>query len=277
MPARVAAGFGNRPGGALRPAGGSGRVVAPPSRPRRPMTETIWYLKRCPLFARLTPDECRRVEARSRARTFPRGAAVYAPDDPGESVLLLTEGRVKIRTVTPDGRETILVFVEPGELFGELALVDPAPRDEYAEAVQDSRLLAIPRDELLGLIARRPDVALSVTKLLGLRLRRVENRLKNILFRSTRERLVALLLELVGSHGRLVAGGWEVGVRLTHQDFANLIGSSRESVTLTLGRLQRDGLIAVVRRRVVVRDRARLASEAAGLTAPPVGRQGATR
>jgi len=249
-------------------------VVALTFPTRRPMSETIWYLKRCPLFARLTPAECRRLEARARARTFPRGAAVYVPDDPGETVLLLTEGRVKIRTLTADGRETILVFVEPGELFGELALVDAAPRDEHAEAVQDSRLLAIPRDELLGLIARRPDVALSVTKLLGLRLRRVENRLKNVLFRSTRERLVALLLELVGSHGKAVPGGWEVGVKLTHQDLANLIGSSRESVTLTLGRLQRDGLIAVVRRRIVVRDRARLAAESAGL-ASLARRQGA--
>ena len=238
------------------------------------MNETIWYLKRCPLFAQLTADECRRLEARSRARAFPRGSVVYFPDEPGQSVLLLTEGRVKIRTVTPDGRETILVFVEPGELFGELALVDPAPRDEYAEAVQDSRLLAIPREELLGLIARRPDVALSVTKLLGLRLRRVENRLKNLLFRNTRERLVALLLELLGSHGRPAAGGWELRTRLTHQDLANLIGSSRETVTLTLGQLQREGVIAVVRRRIVVRDRGRLAADAggrAGLPGPGTG------
>lgn len=232
------------------------------------MNEAIWYLKRCPLFEQLSAEECRRLEARSRAREFRRGAVIYFPDEPGESVLLLTAGRVKIRTVTPDGRETILVFVEPGELFGELALVDAAPRAEFAEAVQEARVLAIPRDELLGLVARRPDVALSVTKLLGLRLRRVENRLKNILFRSTRERLVALLVELIGSHGRQVDGGWEVRLHLSHQELANLIGSSRESVTLTLGQLRREGLIATDRRRIVVRNRARLTAEATDGTLP---------
>src|SRR5947207_8781157 len=136
------------------------------------MSEAIWFLKRCPLFEHLTPDECVRLEARSRARSFPRRSVIYFPDEPGESVLLLTRGRVKIMALTPDGRETIFAFIEPGELFGELAVLDPAPRSEHAEAVEDSHALAIPRDELLWLMARRPDGALSVTKPLGLRPRR---------------------------------------------------------------------------------------------------------
>src|SRR4051812_22840066 len=99
-----------------------------PTPPDGPMTEAFWFLKRCPLFADLTPDECRRLEARSRARVFPKRAVVYFPDQPGESVLLLTRGRVKLLALTPDGRETILAFIEPGEVFGELAVLDDAPR-----------------------------------------------------------------------------------------------------------------------------------------------------
>jgi CRP-like cAMP-binding protein len=232
------------------------------------MSEAIWFLKRCPLFEHLTPDECVRLEARSRARSFPRRSVIYFPDEPGESVLLLTRGRVKIMALTPDGRETIFAFIEPGELFGELAVLDPAPRSEHAEAVEDSHALAIPREELLWLMARRPDVAMSVTKLLGLRLRRIENRLKNLLFRSNRERTVAVLLELLGSHGQMVGGRWEIGLRLSHQELANLIGATRETVTLTLGQLQKEGLIAVTRRRVTVLDRARLAAEVAGESPP---------
>jgi len=228
------------------------------------MNEAIWFLKRCPLFEHLTADECRRLEARARARTFPRKAVVYFPDEPGESVLLLTRGRVKIMALTPDGRETILAFIEPGELFGELAVLDPAPRSEHAEAVEDSHALAIPREELLWLMGRRPDVALSVTKLLGLRLRRVENRLKNLLFRSNRERTAAVLLELLASHGRPAGRGWEIGLRLSHQELASLIGATRETVTGTLGRLQKEGLIVVTRRRITVLDRGRLAAEVNG-------------
>jgi CRP-like cAMP-binding protein len=159
-------------------------------------------------------------------------------------------------------------------------VVDDAPRNEHAEAVQDSHVLAIPREDLLWLLARRPDVALSVTKLIGFRLRRIENRLKNILFRSNRERTVAVLLELLGSHGRLADGRWEVGLRLSHQELANLIGATRERVTHTLGRLQKEGLIEINRRRIVVLDRDRLAAEASGeepRPARPAGDRGSSQ
>jgi CRP-like cAMP-binding protein len=113
-------------------------------------------------------------------------------------------------------------------------------------------------------MARRPDVALAITKLIGLRRRRVEARLKNLLFRTTRERTAAVLLELTESHGRAVGPAWEIDLRLSHQDLANLIGATRETVTLTLGQLQVDGLIRMRRRRLAVMNRAALASEVSG-------------
>jgi CRP/FNR family cyclic AMP-dependent transcriptional regulator len=234
------------------------------------MPEAIWFLKRCPLFEHLSPDECRRLEARTRARTFPKKAVIYFPDQPGESVLLLARGRVKILSLTPGGRETIVAFVEPGELFGELAVLDASPRSEYAEAVEESLTLAIPRDELVALMARRPDVALAITKLIGLRRRRVETRLKNLLFRTTRERTAAVLVELTESHGRAVGPYWEIAIRLSHQDLANLVGATRETVTLTLGQMQKEGLIRVSRRRITVLNRAGLAAEVAGDPMPGV-------
>src|SRR5262245_60283470 len=107
------------------------------------MSEAIWFLKRCPLFEHLTPEECRRMEGRARARSFARRSVIYFPDESGESVLLLTRGRVKIMALTPEGREMIFTFIEPGELFGELAVLDCAPRNEHAEAVEDCCVLAI--------------------------------------------------------------------------------------------------------------------------------------
>jgi CRP-like cAMP-binding protein len=228
------------------------------------MSEKIWYLKRCPLFERLTPAEAQRLDSRALARSFRAKEMIWFPDEPGESVLVLARGRVKIKAVTPDGRETIFAFIEPGELFGELAILDGESRQDYAEAVEDSLVLAVPRTELLWLMERRPDVALHVTKLLGFRLRRIENRLRNLLFRSTRERALSLLLELLESHGRLVGDRWEIRLRLSHQDFANLIGSTRETVTMTLGQLQREGLIEIRRKLIAVVERERLAAEASG-------------
>jgi CRP-like cAMP-binding protein len=235
------------------------------------MSETIWFLKRCDLFERLTHAERQRLERAALLRPFKRREIIYFPAEPGQTVLVLARGRVKIKVLAPDGKETILAFIDEGELFGELALVDSEPRREFAEAVEDSQVVAIPRQDMLWLMGRRPDVALHVTQLLGLRRRRIETRLRNVLFRSTRERVAGLLLELVDSHGRQVAGGWEIRLRLSHQELANLIGATRESVTLSLGRLRAERLIRVSRRQIVVLDRAGLCAEAEGIDAPADG------
>jgi CRP/FNR family cyclic AMP-dependent transcriptional regulator len=252
----------------------SGRSGGPdgPGGPAVLMNEKIWVLKRCPLFELLTPEECRRLEGGAEMRTFRRGEIIYFPSDPGQSVLVLARGRVKIKSVTAGGKETILTFIEPGEVFGELALIDVEPRHEYAEAVEESRVLAVPRENLLWLMEKRPDVALHITRLLGFRRRRIENRLRNILFRSNRERIACLLMELLETYGRPAGSGWEIRLRLSHQDLANLIGATRERVTVTLGLLQREGLIVVSRRRLFVLDRPRLAAEAEGAVEPAPAR-----
>jgi CRP-like cAMP-binding protein len=229
------------------------------------MDGTLWYLKQCDLFERLTPEQAERLERQARMREFKRQTLVYSPDEPGQSVLVLASGRVKINHLTPDGKETILAFIEDGEIFGELALLDAKPRGEYAEAVVDSQVLLIPREDLLWLMEQRPDVALSITKLVGLRRRRIENRLRNVLFLSSRERMVHLLLELMESYGERAGDRCEIRLVLTHQELASLIGVTRETVTVALGQLQFERLIRIHRRRIMVLDCNRLYQEGAGI------------
>jgi CRP-like cAMP-binding protein len=228
------------------------------------MDSKLWYLKQCDLFERLTPEQAARLERRALLRTFKRRELIYCPTEPGQSVLLLARGRVKIKDLTPDGKETILAFLEEGEVFGELALLDGEPRREYAEAVEDSRVLVLPREDLLGLMEQRPDLALAITKLVGLRRRRIENRLRNVLFLSSRERLLRLLGELVEAHGDRRGDRCEIRLPLSHQELAGLIGVTRETVTVVLGQLQQEGLIQVRRRRLTVLDCPRLAEATTG-------------
>jgi CRP-like cAMP-binding protein len=194
-------------------------------------------------------------------RSFARRSLIYAPTEPGQSVLLVASGRVKIKDITADGKETILAFIEEGELFGELALVDEEPRQEYAEAAEDCQILAIPREDILWLMSQRPDVALSITKLVGLRRRRIENRFRNVLFLSSRERMIHLLMELADTHGTRVGFATEIGLPLSHQELASLIGVTRETVTVVLGQLQAEGLIRVQRRRIVILSLRKLSKE----------------
>jgi CRP-like cAMP-binding protein len=232
------------------------------------MAGLIWYLKTCSLFEWLTDPEAELLNRRALIRKVKKKTVIYSPAEAGETVLVLAAGRVKIYDLTSEGRETILAFIEQGELFGELAALDGQPRQDFAEAIEDSEILAIPREDFLELLERRGDLALSVTKLVGLRRQRIETRLRNILFLPSRARLVRLLIELVEAHGERTGFLYTIRFPLSHQDLANLIGVSRETVTLALGQLQDEGLITVERQRVIVRDMKRLRQEGS-LTAEP--------
>ncbi|MDP7014250.1 MAG: Crp/Fnr family transcriptional regulator [Pirellulaceae bacterium] len=232
------------------------------------MPQEFWFLKNCPLFQQLKDDELRRVESGSRAKKFAAKSPIYLPADESQSVFLLASGRAKICHLTPDGKQSILAFIEPGELFGELALFsDDTTRDEYAEAIDPTTVVRIPADLFSELLANHPAVTLGVTKMIGLRRRRIERRLKNLLFLSNRERLVHLLLELSELYGKRTGDGVELTIKLSHQDLANVIGSTRETVTVVLGELAGERLIRVGRRKVTLLNLERLASSVH--TAPP--------
>jgi CRP-like cAMP-binding protein len=212
------------------------------------------------------------LELRCRARQFPAGTPVYLPADQADAVLLLAEGRVKIGNFTEAGKQTILAFIEPGEIFGELTLVGSSDqsgqREEYAETLEKSMIFLIPADTMRQLIEENPHVSLGITKLFGLRRKRIERRLKYLLFRSNRERLIHLLLELAEQYGRRTAEGIVLGIRLSHQDLANIIGSTRETVTVVLGELQAQGLLELGRRKIVLTDIDRLA-DSVNVALPP--------
>lgn len=218
------------------------------------MSEKIWYLKQCSLFQRLPSSELARLENRSRFRRFAKGSPIYLPSDQADGVLLLAEGRVKICHLTEEGKQSILTFIEPGELFGELALLGTGEREEYAEAAEKSAVVLIVREVMDQLMDANPQMTLGVTRLFGLRRRRIERRLKYLLFRSNRDRLVSLLLELSEDYGRRTPQGVDLTIKLSHQDLASIIGSTRETVTVLLGEMQTAGQLQLGRRKIVLKD-----------------------
>ncbi len=223
------------------------------------MVERHWYVKNCQMFDRLSIEQLARLEQRARMRRFPKGSPIYLPSDEAEGVFLLVEGRVKICSFTPDGKQAILAFIEPGELFGELALLDATARDEHAEAAVPCTVVMLPTDLLQRMMEESSALALGVTTLMGLRRKRIERRLKSLLFRSNRDRLVHLLLELAEQYGERTAEGVLLSIKLSHQDLAAVIGATRETVTVLLGELQLEGFLKVSRQRIVIRAIDRLA------------------
>lgn len=214
---------------------------------------SMWHLKHCDVLAGLPPESLRRLENVSVLRRFAKRSHVYAPSENGIVVLVLLEGRIKIKSLTPEGKETILSFIEPGEVFGESALFGEEQRiDEIAEAVLPSLVVAIPRDPFLDEIAKSPEAALRLTKLVGLRRIRIENRVKGLLFRNSRDRVLLVLNELAGQYGTPNGAGREISIKLSHQDLASLAGVTRETVTLTLGELQFERLITVKKKSITL-------------------------
>lgn len=224
----------------------------------KPMPQ-YWHVRQCSLFAMLTAAQLSRLEQHARVRTVPRHSIVYLPQDASEHAFLLADGRVRIGTQTPDGRSATLSFIEPGELFGELELLQAGPRQDMAETLLPSTIVMLPSAALRQIMEQSPQLTLSVTRLMGFRRQRIERRLQHLLFRSNRERLVHLLLELAESYGRQTPQGVQLGIRLSHQDFAALIGTTRESVTLGLGELQAEGLLTVRRQSLFIQQLDRLA------------------
>ena len=219
------------------------------------MRESYWHLKGCHLFHELSIERLQVLETSCRSKSFAKKTPIYLPVDSADSVFLLASGRAKICHITAEGKQSILSLVEPGEIFGELAIFDPgSQRDEYAETIEKSVVVLIPREEVERLMREYSHISLGVSKLIGMRRKRIERRLKNLLFLSNRERLTHLLLELAEQYGRQTPEGVELGIKLSHQELANVIGSTRETVTVVLGEMQAESLVRVGRKRIVLLD-----------------------
>jgi len=169
----------------------------------------------------------------------------YLPPDQSDSVYLLSGGLVRLCHLTMEGKQSIINLVEPGELFGEFGLFGLGPAEEYAEVVEAASVIQIPGEELRQLMRHYPEGSQRLMLLMAKRRRRLERRIKSLLFQSNRQRLVYLLLELAENYGGVAGDGIRLRIRLSHQDLANMIGSTRESVTVLLGELQNEGLIKV--------------------------------
>lgn len=211
----------------------------------------LWYLKRIDLFRDLSEVELKEIDRISRMIRVKKGQPLYLPGDPGTAVFLLKLGRIKLSRLSQEGKELILDLIEPGEVFGELSLTD-GPQEAIAETLEDSLLCIIQRRDFEALLRRKPDLALKVTKFIGLRWKRIENRLEDLVFKDIPGRLAVLLLQLAQDYGILDKRGVLLRIKLSQRELANLIGASREMVNHALSEFRRKRLIDFEGRQIVI-------------------------
>ena len=212
----------------------------------------LWFLKHIRLFDGISPSDMQEMEKITRMEEVKKRQPLYLTGDPSRNVYLLKRGRVKIANTAPSGKEVTFDILEPGEVFGELDVLEDVPRSTSAEALDDALICVIPRKDFDQYLAMHPTVMFKLTKLIGLRLKKIQSRVEDLVFRDVPARLAHLLSELSKTEGVADKQGIRLTVKLTHQEMANLIGCSRETVSTTMGQFRDDGLIQMDGRTITI-------------------------
>ncbi len=220
----------------------------------------MWHLRRVPLLDGLGAEALGRLAGGAEIVEARRRHVLYLPGDPGSHVYLLHAGRVKVSKVTRDGKELTLRYYAPGEIIGETCLEGGGPREEMAEIAEAATLTLVGR-QLFEEVARGSVVLAWRLALLGCERRReLEYRIEFLMFKNVAAKLAELLLQFGEEHGRDDPRGTMLDLRVTHQELANLMGSTRETVSLTVSQFRRKGYIQTDGRKLIVTDREGLRS-----------------
>ena len=221
------------------------------------MQTTADFLATVPLFSSLDHEELQRFGELTREKFYPKGSVILFEDDPGDSLYVVRQGRVKVVLVGEDGREVILGVLGVGEHFGELSLIDDQPRSAHVIAMEDAQLLVLRRDDFRRRVDANPAVAWAMLVELSRRLRRADGKIGGLVLLDVPGRIARLLLDFADE-----ADGTTIDKPLTHQTIANMIGASRETVSRAMADFQENGWVNVERRTISLANRQALEQRA---------------
>jgi CRP/FNR family transcriptional regulator, cyclic AMP receptor protein len=199
--------------------------------------------RKFPLFAELDERELASVAAMAKTRKFNRDDVVFYEDESGDVFFLIRQGKVKVTMISPEGKEIILSMLGPGEFFGEMALLDDAARSATVVAMEPLELLTIWRSDFLNLLSENFSIAKKVLAELSRRLRSASNRIESLATLDVYGRLARFFLDLASREGKELATGYIAVTRPTHQAIANMIGTSRETVSRLIQELMERKLL----------------------------------
>lgn len=219
------------------------------------------HLEQFSLFDNMQRSVLEEVSNFTTLRSRPKNSYVYHQGDASEVLFILKEGRIKVGNYSDDGREVIKAIIRPGELFGEMGLAGEERRNEFAITMKEEcSFYMIYVADLRKVMQRNPELSLRLIDRIGTRIRRTESRLESIIFKDSRTRVVEFIKQMADNVGK--AFGDEVLLEhfLTHQDIANLTGTSRQFVTSVLNELKRHKIIKFDRNTILVSDTKGLAA-----------------
>jgi CRP/FNR family transcriptional regulator, cyclic AMP receptor protein len=215
-------------------------------------TDVTSILRATTLLGSVSAEDLNAVAAASRLRGFRRGQIVFTRSDPGDTVIVVVSGRVKVTVRSADGGELTLAVIPPGGLLGELGVVDGGPRSADAETLEESQLLLIPREAIRDICARVPSVAQALTNSIAATLRRLTEATADLVFLDLPRRVAKILLSQPKGDDGIIR------FKMSQEELAHQVGSTRQSVNAALRGFERRGWIEMHDRAVTVKQPAAL-------------------
>ena len=201
------------------------------------------FLRNVSLFESLNQQELEALSDVTFTRNFSKDNVIILAEEEGDTLFILKKGQVKVSIVSEEGREVILSLLGPGSVFGELSLLDGKPRSANVVATEETDLLMLRRADFLQLIYKTPQIATALLAELATRMRKTDRQIEGLALLDVTSRISDTLLQLATEQGAETTDGVTIEGRPTQQELANMSGTTRETVSRVLKRLESQGYI----------------------------------
>ena len=212
----------------------------------------IALLRKVPLFDGLKDEDLEAITRVTITRSYDKDQVIILAEEEGDALFIISKGQVKVSIVSEDGREVILSLLGEGSVFGELSLLDGKPRSANVVATEDMELYMVRRSDFLQLVYKVPQIAVGLLAELAARLRKTDRKIEGLALLDVTSRISETLLQLADEQGDPSGDGVVLRSRPTHQQLANISGTTRETVSRVLKRLESQGYITCEGRSITI-------------------------
>lgn len=224
--------------------------------PSRPIDihQLASFLKGVELLRSLSAEDLQRVAQMCQIVRYRRAERIFTEDQPGACLYVVMSGRVKIFGSSTQGRSKTFAYLEPGDFFGEMSLIDDEVRSASASALEDSLLIMLKRDDYQKLLMSRPALTMSVIKTLSVRLRKANKEIEALSFNNVLGRIAQILLDLAERYGEKTAEGVRINMVLSHRELAEMAGTAREVISRVISRFRKIGCVSFEDNKMTITD-----------------------
>ncbi len=216
------------------------------------MDSKIDILKRVTMFSEMAEDELDKIAQITDLRQYPRNSTIFVEAQERTTIYFIQSGSIKVTRVDNSGNEQVITLLQKGEMFPHVGFFDDSPYPGTAQTITDCKLLAISIKDFDRLLNSNPQIAKSVMKMMAKKILQLQSRLQVAISGDVYQKVVMSLLLLVQEYGIVKEDGILISIPLTHQDLANMLGMSRESVNRVLNQLKKEKILNINRKGILI-------------------------